>query len=68
MDTIEFSKEKVKEYIDSCINYWRNKKLEPAEDLDEARHKLICACYIDAYQCMRISLFGELLPKTNEQS
>lgn len=74
MVTIEFSKEEVKKYIDSCIDYWRKRKLEPEESDDtyigNERHSLVCACYIDAYQCMRVSIFGELKPPApipNEQ-
>jgi hypothetical protein len=49
MDTIEFTKEDIKEYLDNCIVYWRNAK----EDYS--------IYYVDAFQSVRFSLFGELL-------
>ena len=51
------------EHIDSCIRYWRRRRnrallLENGQpDYEMAVH------YIDAYQSMRTSLFGELLPE-----
>ena len=63
---VEFTEEKVKEYLDMCIRYWREKikgfvvfgeesSYEDVENRDMANH------YIDAYQSVRMSLFGELL-------
>lgn len=74
MATVEFSKEEVLRFLDARIDFWRKEKSEPValpvdETIDNERHKLICSCYIDAYQSMRVSIFGELLPpKSNEQS
>lgn len=49
--TIKFTEESVKNYLDDCIKFWRKDK------------RKISKYYIDAYQSMRISLFGKLLLK-----
>lgn len=48
-EVVEFDKENVKGYLDNAIDFWRDK-----DDSDMAKH------YVDAYQCVRDSLFGEL--------
>ena len=48
----------LKQYLDSCIKYWRERKLEDLIDPNPGT----CACYIDAFQSVRTSVFGELLP------
>ncbi len=53
--TVPFTEEEVKGYLDKNIVYWR--KCAPTE---------MRASYIDAYQSVRVSLFGELLPKGDE--
>jgi len=66
--------EDIKEHLDNAINNWR-KRMDEAEDtLKDIRSSewsrmagqyeeeiLVASCYIDAYQSVRISLFGELL-------
>jgi len=54
METIPFNEDAVKEYLDKCIQFWRAKR--GGLDNDMAIY------YVDAYQSVRISLFGELLP------
>ena len=49
--TVPLEREAVREYLDSCIRYWRD---YPSP---HARY------YIDAFQSVRTSLFGETLPK-----
>ena len=56
-DVVPFEKEKVKEYLDDAIKVWRKRKEEAKNEED----KLIAICYVDAFQSVRISLFGELL-------
>ena len=51
-ETIPFEKDAVKEYLDKNIRYWRE---QCSKDPDFAYY------YIDAYQSVRVSLFGELL-------
>ena len=60
MNTVPFNKEAVKEYLDDCIRYWR-KEGKKAEM--ETPEKLNAICYIDAFQSVRISLFGKLLKR-----
>jgi len=50
---LPFEKEDVKTYLDDCIKYWR---------LRESKGITIAQYYIDAYQSVRVSLFGERLP------
>ncbi len=52
---IEFTEEKVKGYLDDCIRYWRNRR--------DKEHDELAVYYIDAFQSVRTSLFGKLLPK-----
>jgi hypothetical protein len=53
--TINFTEEGVKTYLDRTIEHWR--KCAPTQ---MQKH------YVDAFQSMRVSLFGELLPKEGE--
>jgi len=57
-DKVEFTEEAIKEYLDSCIKSWRDKRDDvkfPEVTREMAKH------YIDAFQSVRISIFGELL-------
>lgn len=57
-DTVKLTEEDIKQYLDSCITHWRERKKNATvlSDIDMAVH------YIDAYQSVRISLFDELFP------
>ena len=48
----------IKKYLDKCIRYWRGKYKE--SKTREERVK--AACYIDAFQSVRIFIFGKALP------
>ena len=67
--------EVIKEYLDIVITNWRKRKKESEEILKDIRSTewsgiagqyeeeiLVASCYIDAFQSVRASLFGELLP------
>ena len=56
---VPFKKKDIKKYLDNCIINWRDRRSIETED-DEI---LIAKCYIDAFQSMRISIFGETLSK-----
>ncbi|GAG30978.1 unnamed protein product [marine sediment metagenome] len=56
MNTVEFTKEDVKEYLDNAISYWRGSR------------ESYSTYYVDAYQSVRMSLFGELLSKEGEDN
>jgi len=51
-DTIQFTQEAIRTYLDRCIEFWRKKK---------NAGNFIAMSYIDAYQSVRTSLFGETL-------
>jgi len=52
---VKFTEKAVKEYLDKCINFWRE------EDIVESKY------YTDAFQSVRTSLFGKLKERVNEQ-
>ncbi len=45
------TEEEIKDYLDQCIYYWR----DPNEE-----HKYMAKYYIDAFQSIRLFIFGEL--------
>ena len=47
-------RENIKKYLDQCIEYWRARKNEPEHPYSSFAH-----FYVDAYQSMRVSIFGE---------
>ncbi|MFB5761138.1 hypothetical protein [Paenibacillus medicaginis] len=53
MNTEEF-----KDYLDGAIRKWRMNKASATDEWDEHT----AACYIDAFQSVRVSVFGETLP------
>ncbi len=52
-------------YIDNSIIFWRNKK-KKAHEANLGPDEAMARCYVDAFQSVRISIFGELLPKEEE--
>ena len=52
-NTIPFTEEEVKAYLDRTIRAWRKVNAEGNED---------AIFYIDAFQSIRSSIFGETLP------
>lgn len=65
----------LREYLDGAITQWRERRTDEerakhaeqsaaAPMPDPARDPSIamCACYVDAYQSVRVSVFGETLP------
>lgn len=52
--TIPFTSAAVRDYLDGAIRQWR-------EYHATGEDQLLAACYIDAFQSVRVSLFGELL-------
>ena len=51
------SPSQAKQYLDDCIRHWRKIEKDKSQDKNQ-----IAKYYIDAYQSVRMSLFGELLP------
>lgn len=57
-ETIPFTEEDVKAYLDTAIKNWRAK-------MGSTR---VAYYYVDAFQSVRISLFGEFLPPTKPEA
>lgn len=58
-ETVPINPTSIREYLDKCIIYSR-KQLKNSKT---KKDKLMAKCYIDAYQSVRVSLLGKLLPK-----
>jgi hypothetical protein len=56
--TITFTKKAVREYLDKSIIYWWARRDSSRSEVDTE----ISTNYVDAFQSVRNSLFGELLP------
>ncbi len=50
--------DELQEYLDEAIRSWRKNKSKAKTDEDI----LIASCYIDAFQSVRVSMLGSLLP------
>lgn len=50
--------DEIKDYLDDAIRHWRKKRDNAITDED----KLMAVCYVDAFQSVRVSVFGKLLP------
>jgi len=48
----------IRQYLDQVITIWRERRQRSQDD----DYLMMCKCYIDAYQSVRQTLFGELLP------
>ena len=57
------TREQIKEYLDSTIRLWRQKRDNPTEKDRDQQHDIMAKYYIDAYQSARMSIFDEILPK-----
>lgn len=57
---IPFSRKAVRDYLDECIRFWRAHI--KGERGDDHPYRQFAHIYVDAYQSMRVSLFGEELP------
>jgi hypothetical protein len=55
---LEFSKESILQYLDKCIDFWREqKKLHQSKRVSNLTTNET-VCYIDAFQSVRTSIFG----------
>jgi hypothetical protein len=61
MTTVPFTEEAVRDYLDGNIRAWRNWRRTP----DDPRRGM-AMYYVDAYQSVRASLFGEILPEEKD--
>jgi len=68
------SDKKLTHYLDSAIRKWRikltdalcNKQKDTLFPAIKSTDEIIAECYIDAFQSVRISMTGSLLPKEND--
>lgn len=55
VERIPFTPDDVKSYLDGAIRYWRSQRG------GEGENKSIAPYYVDAFQSVRTSIFGEML-------
>lgn len=65
--TINFNRKEVRAYCDRLIEHWRETRHRAAGKGNE-EDILIADCYIDAYQSLRISFFGQSLLKKEKNN
>jgi hypothetical protein len=69
---IPFEEDAIREYLDSAIRFWHRKRDRSKEEftiaksIDESTKNILAEAamakyYIDAFQSVRMTLFGELL-------
>lgn len=66
MVIVPFVKEDIKDYLDKAIRKWRSRKFKAVEG-EAGDLVMMTECYIDAFQSIRMSLFGELLDEDKEE-
>lgn len=49
---------KLQEYLDDSITVWRRKR----DTAENNKNRWTAICYVDAFQSVRISMFGSVLP------
>lgn len=64
--TVPFTEKDIKAYLDECIVFWRKKRANPL--IKEQSRIRMAEHYVDAFQSVRVSLFGGLLPVDNIDS
>jgi len=61
----------IKDYLDNCIMWWRSARRNSESNISDKNGQIydvdLCIHYIDAFQSVRSSIFGELLPKEEER-
>lgn len=62
MDTIDLTEVMIKEYLDGAISRWRGHRDSKAFGKLARERRKMAPYYIDAFQCVRASLFGVILP------
>jgi hypothetical protein len=64
-ETVEFTREAVKEYLDGAIRHWRRLRDKQPEAV---REECMATYYVDAFQSVRVSLFGEVLGEEEDSA
>jgi hypothetical protein len=49
----------MRSYLERCVGIWRKRRAEATNEED----RLVAACYVDAFQSVHISLYGQLVPE-----
>ena len=57
MERVEFEEEAVREHLNRLITYWRELRNSVTPDSND---QFKANCYVDAYQSLHVSLFGEI--------
>lgn len=60
-DRLAFSEDAIRQYLDDAIRSWRHKRDSVSSGRDRAIH------YVDAFQSVRSSIFGETLPVDDDE-
>lgn len=60
--TVTFNENSIKKYLESMVEFWRDKRNE-ADLKDDTSAHIMAKCYINAFQSVYSSLFGALVPK-----
>jgi hypothetical protein len=50
-------REEILRYLDESIDWWRKVRAEAG---NEAYRRAMADCYVDAFQSMRMTIFGEV--------
>ena len=58
---LPFEKEAILSYLDTAIAVWRSKR----DGAETPAYRTLAIHYIDAYQSVRMSIFGGVLPEPN---
>lgn len=61
-EMVEFTETDVKAYLDKAIVFWRKKRNEAPGTPEGDKLVVMARHYVDAYQSVRVSLFGDTLP------
>ncbi len=61
-DMVGFTEIEVVAYLNTVIVWWRKKRDDAPDTPEGEKLRLMSSHYIDAYQSVRVSLFGDRLP------
>ena len=61
-EMVPFTETDVKAYLDKAILFWRKKRNDAPSTPEGTKLVVMARHYVDAYQSVRVSLFGDRLP------
>ncbi len=61
-EMVPFTEIAVVAYLNTAIVFWRKKRDDAPDTPEGEKLRLMASHYIDAYQSVRVSLFGDRLP------